>query len=73
MVDDEDDLILITSDGVVIRMAVEEISTFSRPAKGVRVMRVNDGEKIVTLARTEKAEEACEEEESDSPDAQTES
>ena len=73
VVDDEDDLILITSDGVVIRMAVEEISTFSRPAKGVRVMRVNDGEKIVTLARTEKAEEACEEEESDSPDAQTES
>ncbi len=73
VVDDEDDLILITSDGVVIRMAVEEISTFSRPAKGVRVMRVNDGEKIVTLARTEKAEEACEEEESDSPNAQTES
>lgn len=53
VVDDDDDIILISSDGIIIRMPVAEISLFSRPAKGVRVMKLNGGEKVVTLSRTE--------------------
>ena len=49
-VTDEEDVIMIASDGVIIRIPVSEISTFSRPAKGVRVMRVRDGEKLLSVA-----------------------
>ena len=48
-VDDNDDIILISSDGIIIRIPASDISTFARPSKGVRVMRVNGGEKIITL------------------------
>lgn len=47
----EDDVILIASDGVIIRMSAAEIRQCRRPSKGVRVMRVDDGAKIVSLAR----------------------
>ncbi len=49
-VTDEEDVIMIASDGVIIRIPVSEISTFSRPAKGVRVMRVREGEKLLSVA-----------------------
>ncbi len=51
-VDNDDDIIMITSSGIIIRVPVEEISRFSRPAKGVRVMRVRteQGEKILSIA-----------------------
>lgn len=51
-VDNGDDIIMITSSGIVIRVPVEEISRFARPAKGVRVMRVKteQGEKILSIA-----------------------
>ncbi len=49
-VDPEEDIIMISSDGVIIRIPVSEISTFARPAKGVRVMRVAPGEKILSVA-----------------------
>ena len=51
-VDNDDDIIMITSAGIIIRVPVEEISRFARPAKGVRVMRVNteQGEKILSIA-----------------------
>lgn len=63
----EDDLILIASDGVVIRIPVDSISSFNRPAKGVRVMKVNEGAKLITVAVTEKVVE-----EADDEDAVTE-
>jgi len=56
-VDETDDMILISSNGVIIRIPVAEISVFARPAKGVRVMRVAEGEKIVSLSRAEHEEE----------------
>lgn len=65
MVEDDDDIIIISSDGIIIRIPVEEISTFARPAKGVRVMRVADGEKILSIARSPHDEE----EETVSPEA----
>ena len=50
MVDETDDVILISSDGIIIRIPVAGISTVSRPGKGVRVMRVNEGERVATMA-----------------------
>lgn len=51
VVDDDDDIIIINDAGVVIRIAVSEIRECARPSKGVRVMRIADGNKIVALAR----------------------
>ena len=56
-VDDENDVIMITTDGIVIRTHAEQISSFKRPSKGVRVMRVNDGERLATLSIVDKYEE----------------
>lgn len=63
MVDEgsDEDIILISSDGIVIRIPVNSISKFARPSKGVRVMRVKDGERIITLSLTEKEEEQLDE------------
>ncbi|MCL2580331.1 MAG: DNA gyrase subunit A [Oscillospiraceae bacterium] len=51
MVNDEDDIFLISDDGVIIRIHAEEITTQSRYGSGVRVMRVDGDRRIVTLAR----------------------
>ncbi|MBR5618705.1 MAG: DNA gyrase subunit A, partial [Clostridia bacterium] len=48
-VDEDEDLILISSDGIIIRIPAGSISTFARPSKGVRVMRVNEGERLATM------------------------
>jgi len=50
--DEEDDIVIIASNGVIIRVAVAEISQFARPSKGVRVMRVDDGVKVLSVAPT---------------------
>ena len=65
MVDKEDDVILISSDGIVIRIAADSISKFARPSKGVRVMKVKEGERIITMSITEKEEETEEAVEAD--------
>ncbi len=49
----EEDIIMIASNGIVIRIFAGDISTFGRPAKGVRVMRVAEGEKILSVAVAE--------------------
>jgi len=51
-VNDEDDLLMITSGGVVIRMHADEISTIGRNTQGVRLMRLDDGVKVVSIALT---------------------
>ena len=48
---------MIASNGIVIRIFAGDISQFNRPAKGVRVMRVAEGEKILSVALTEHNEE----------------
>lgn len=66
VVDETDDLMFISSDGVIIRCACSEIREMGRVAKGVRVMRVNAGQKVVAFTRTEAAqEEPADEEETD--------
>ena len=56
MVGEEDDVILITADGIVIRISTQEIPIQSRYAGGVRVMRIGEGSRVVTLARAPKEE-----------------
>ena len=56
-VTENDDIIMIASNGIIIRIYAGDISTFNRPAKGVRVMRVAEGEKILSVALTEHNEE----------------
>ena len=48
-----EDIIMIASNGIVIRIFGDTISEFARPAKGVRVMRVADGERILSVAKAE--------------------
>ncbi len=59
----DDDVIMITDDGIVIRINSDDVTMQSRYGSGVRVMRVPENGKIVTLARVPK-----EEEEPDSPE-----
>ena len=56
-VGDNDDIIMIASNGIVIRIFSGDISQFNRPAKGVRVMKVAEGEKILSVALTEHNED----------------
>lgn len=56
-VKDDDDVIIITSDGIVIRTHADQISTLLRPGKGVKVMRVNDGEKVATISVVDRFED----------------
>ena len=56
-VDSEDDLMLITNEGMIIRTPVTDIPTYSRTAGGVRVMRLGEGEKIVNFAKVARATE----------------
>lgn len=61
-VNDDNDVIMISSDGIIIRTHADQISTFQRPSKGVKVMKVNDGEKIATLSVVDRLEEEVMEE-----------
>lgn len=56
-VTDDNDVIMISSDGIIIRTHVDQISTFQRGAKGVKVMRVNEGEKLATISVVDKVAE----------------
>ncbi len=57
IVKEESDIMIITSDGIIIRTATDEISKFGRTTQGVRVMRLADDVKVVSTALTEKQEE----------------
>ncbi|MBQ6818680.1 MAG: DNA gyrase subunit A [Clostridia bacterium] len=62
-IDENQDIIMITSAGIVIRTAADSISTYARTAKGVRVMRLDEGDSLVNMTYAEK--EAEEEESED--------
>ena len=66
VVSESDDIMLITSEGVVIRMKTREISRIGRLTKGVRLMRLDDNVSVVSIARTD--EEEDEEAETVSPE-----
>ena len=54
---DDDDIMMITGEGTIIRTSVESINIYSRTATGVILMRLNEGCVINNVARLEKAEE----------------
>ncbi len=56
-VTEDGDVIMIASNGIIIRIFSGDISTFARPAKGVRVMRVAEGEKVLSVALAEHNED----------------
>ena len=56
-VSDDDDIMLITNEGTIIRTSVEGINVYSRTASGVIIMRLSDGSVINNVARLEKAED----------------
>ena len=55
-VDDDDDIMMITSEGVVIRISAADISTIGRNTRGVRLMRLGEGVKVVSAAKTDHEE-----------------
>ncbi|WP_338779208.1 DNA gyrase subunit A [Metabacillus sp. FJAT-52054] len=59
----EEDLMLITANGVLIRMDVNDISTMGRNTQGVRLIRLGENHHVATVALVEKEEPAAEEEE----------
>lgn len=58
VVDEDDDVILISDDGIIIRMHVAQINMQSRYGGGVRAMRVEEGSRVVSLARAPHEAEA---------------
>jgi len=56
LVNDDEDVLVITDDGTIIRMAVDSISVYKRDAQGVRIMKLNEGSKVISIATTEKEE-----------------
>jgi len=68
-VTDENDIMLITSEGVIIRTGVEDISTLRRDTSGVKIMKLKDDVKVVSVAVVEKEEEA-EDTATDAPEAE---
>ena len=65
VVDESDDLMFISSDGVIIRTPCDQIRLMGRVAKGVRVMRVNEGQRVVAFTRTEAAQDETPEADAD--------
>lgn len=58
VVDGDEDVLLVSDDGTIIRTAVSDINVYGRAAQGVRVMRLADGVKVISIARAEKEEAA---------------
>ena len=56
VVDGDEDVLLVSDDGSIIRTAVEDISVYSRATQGVRLMRLAEGVKVISIARAEKEE-----------------
>ena len=59
-VDTYNDILLITDEGVIIRTGVETIRVCSRSSQGVKLMRLDEGVKLISLAKADKEEDAGE-------------
>lgn len=53
VVRETDDIMVISDDGTIIRMPAADVNIYGRSAQGVRVMRIGDGTKVISLARAE--------------------
>lgn len=57
VVKDEEDLMIITTSGTLIRMDIEGISTMGRNTQGVKLIHIRDEDSVATICRTDKNEE----------------
>ena len=57
VVSGEDDLLIISDDGTIIRTAVDSVSILGRSTQGVRLMRVGEGSRVICIETTEREEE----------------
>ncbi|MCQ2405619.1 MAG: DNA gyrase subunit A [Oscillospiraceae bacterium] len=65
IITEDEDILLISDDGTIIRTAAEGVSVTGRNAMGVKVMRLSEGSRLISAAKTEKADD-----EEDNADAQ---
>ena len=56
-VDDNDDIMMITDSGIIIRTPSDGVSVYSRTASGVIMMRLEEGQKLVNVTKVAKEEE----------------
>ena len=63
MVSEDDDILIITDDGVIIRTPASSVPVLGRATQGVRMMRVNEESRIVSIERA-----AAEPEEPEEPE-----
>jgi len=68
-VSDDDDIMLISDGGTLVRTSAIQISTLGRNTQGVTLIRLRDGEKLVGLARIAKEEEGSGEADEDAYEA----
>ena len=61
VVTEEDEILLINSDGIIIRIKTDEVSVLSRATQGVKIMRVSDDANLITLAKVIREDEEDEE------------
>ncbi len=57
LIDDSQEVILISSSGQTIRLGIKDIPSLGRATQGVRIMRLNDGDKVVSLALVDKTDD----------------
>ena len=61
MVTEDDELMIINSNGIIIRIEVKDISVIGRNTQGVLLMRTDEGESVVSVAKINKNEEDIDE------------
>lgn len=59
---DDQEVIIISKNGQTIRLGLKDIPELGRATQGVRIMRINDGDRVVSLALVDKIDDADEEE-----------
>jgi DNA gyrase subunit A len=72
LLSDEQELIIISKNGQTIRLGLDNIPALGRATQGVRIMRLNDGDEVISLALVDKTEEVAEEDEESATPAQVE-
>lgn len=65
VVDKDDEVLLINSEGIIIRIRANEISELGRATQGVKIMKVQDETKIVAMAKVIKGEDETSEDKSE--------
>ena len=72
VVDESDEILMINSDGIIIRIRASEVSILGRATQGVKIMKVDEGSKIVAIAKAIRDDEEEAEESSVSTSNETE-